>query len=395
MSNHQERPERVFSHFLLPSLVPLRPRMDFRIEKDLSLIIVLFRFPLRPITEQSDPTRPRETRWLDILRIHLLPSISLLNNHSVSSLEIWEVLNLFPIEKRFELYGEWKDVWYRKIPVLGVRKAEAEKEVKSILRRLSTENVKKLGKTLAKVAHTNPAVIWSVALNQVMSYDNLILPVIDAARYLTDLGYDVLAFCVLDALSGTRNKTKEDGTSVAMWLSGTFALFCPPHESLGCHSASNSRCLSSKIVGIASFTGQLYRRWAPMQSSLPVILQYLVNQLNSGNSKDLIVLREIISRMTAIEPFADLSDAQVLSLAGGRYLRNEVFQQTDIAQAGKRVQMTQLANARIRLQNSLFSGKDRSLAMPLLVNIALQRQACLKNTEAHLKSLGALFDQVR
>lgn len=62
--------------------------------------------------------------------------------------------------------------------------------------------------------------IWTVALNQVMSYDNLILPVIDAARYLTELGYDVLAYCVLDALSGTRNKTKEDGTSVAMWLSG-------------------------------------------------------------------------------------------------------------------------------------------------------------------------------
>lgn len=99
--------------------------------------------------------------------------------------------------------------------------------------------------------------------------------------------------------------------------------------------------------------------------------------------------------MTAIEPFADLSDAQVLSLAGGRYLRNEVFQQTDLSQAGKRMQMNQLANARLRLQTSLFNpGTDRSLAMPLLVNIALQRQACLKNTEAHLKSLGALFDQV-
>jgi THO complex subunit 2 len=36
----------------------------------------------------------------------------------------------------------------------------------------------------------------------------------------------------------------------------------------------------------------------------------------------------------------------------------------------------------------------KGLAMPLLVNIALQRQACLK-TDAHLKSLGALFDQVR
>ncbi|GAA5910057.1 uncharacterized protein JCM6883_000540 [Sporobolomyces salmoneus] len=332
------------------------------ISRDFTLLTKICRLIKKDLT--SDSTRPRESRWLDIIRIHLLPSISLLHTHSVSSLEIWDVLSLFPIEKRFELYGEWKDVWYRKIPVLTVRKAEAEKEVKSILRRLSTENVKKLGKTLAKVAHTNPTVIWSVALNQVMSYDNLILPVIDAARYLTDLGYDVLAYCVLDALSGTRNKTKEDGTSVAMWLSG-----------------------------IASFTGQLYRRWANMATSLPVILQYLVNQLVTGNSKDLIVLRELISRMTAIEPFADLSDAQVLSLAGGRYLRNEVFQQTEISQAGKRMQMSQLANARIRLQNSLFSQKDKSLAMPLLVNIALQRQACLKNTEAHLKSLGALFDQ--
>ncbi|GAA5964710.1 hypothetical protein JCM3765_004364 [Sporobolomyces pararoseus] len=339
------------------------PFLGIFISRDFSLLTKICR--IIKIDLNSDSARSRELRWLDIIRIHLLPSISLLQNHSVSSLEIWEILNLFPIEKRFELYGEWKDVWYRRIPILGVRKAEAEKDVKSILRRLSTENVKKLGKTLAKIAHTNPCVIWSVALNQVMSYDNLILPVIDAARYLTDLGYDVLAFCVLDALSGTRNKTKEDGTSVAMWLSG-----------------------------IASFTGQLYRRWPNMSTSLPVILQYLVNQLVSGNSKDLIVLRELISRMTAIEPFADLSDAQVLSLAGGRYLRNEVFQQTDLSQAGKRMQMNQLANARLRLQTSLFNpGQDRSLAMPLLVNIALQRQACLKNTEAHLKSLGALFDQ--
>ncbi|GAA5837682.1 hypothetical protein JCM3766R1_000555 [Sporobolomyces carnicolor] len=338
------------------------PFIGVNISRDFSLLTKICRIIKQDLI--SDPTRPREKRWLDLIRIHLLPSISLLTNHSVSSLEIWEILNLFPIEKRFELYGEWKDVWYRKVPSLSVRKAEAEKEVKSILRRLSTDNVKQLGKSLAKVAHTNPTVIWSVVLNQVMSYDNLILPVIDAARYLTDLGYDVLAYCVLDALSGTRNKTKEDGTSVAMWLSG-----------------------------IASFTGQLYRRWANMATSLPTILQYLVNQLVAGNSKDLIVLRELISRMTAIEPFADLSDAQVLSLAGGRYLRNEVFQQTDIAQAGKRVLMAQLANARVRLQNSLFNSKDKSLAMPLLVNIALQREACLRNTEAHLKSLGALFDQ--
>lgn len=94
--------------------------------------------------------------------------------------------------------------------------------------------------------------------------------------------------------------------------------------------------------------------------------------------------------MTAIEPFADLSDAQVNSLAGGKVLRSEVFQQTELSQAGRRLQMEQMAAARERLTIEL---KRSKLAVPLLVNIALQRKACTA-TEAHLKSLGALFDQV-
>lgn len=127
-----------------------------------------------------------------------------------------------------------------------------------------------------------------------------------------------------------------------------------------------------------------------MAPSLWVILQYLVNQLVSGNSKDLVVLRELIGRMTGIEPFADLSDAQVLSLAGGKYLRNEVFQKTDIAKASARGQQDGLVKAKNRLASSIL---DKGLAMPLAVNIALQRQACLK-TDAHLKSLSSLLDQV-
>ena len=144
-------------------------------------------------------------------------------------------------------------------------------------------------------------------------------------------------------------------------------------------------------IGLATFAGQLYRRWASMAPSLWIVLQYLVNQLASGNSKDLVILRELISRMTGIEPFADLSDAQVLSLAGGRVLRSEVFYTTEITQATKRLQATMVVAAKDRLTLAL---KRSKLAMPLLVNIALQRKACTA-TEAHLKSLGALYDQVR
>lgn len=165
------------------------------------------------------------SRWIDLIRQFLLPAISLLEYHTVAAIEIWTVLSCLPIEARFTLYGEWKDSMYRRIPALTVRKAEAERDVKNVLRRLSTDNVKKLGKTLAKIAHTNPAIIFAIVLNQVQSYDNLIVPVVEAARYLCEFGYDVMTFSLLDALSSGKAKTKEDGTSTAMWLQGTLSAF--------------------------------------------------------------------------------------------------------------------------------------------------------------------------
>ena len=314
---------------------------------------------MRPQT--NPPDHPRRARWLDLVRLHLLPGIALLEHHPAAATEIWRVLSLYPIEERFALYGEVKDSLTRRNPELGVRKAEAERDCKSILRRLSTDNSKKLGKLLARTAYTNPAAVFAVVINQIQSYDNLIVPVVEASRYLSTLSYDVLAYSILDALSSDRPKTKDDGTSIAMWLSG-----------------------------LATFTGQLYRRWVQMQPSLWLVLQYLVNSLVSGESKDLVVLRELIARMTAIEPFADLSDAQVLSLAGGPHLRSEVYQQTDLAKASQRAVQDALVKARSRLRSALL---DKGLAVPLLVNIALQRQACLRTAGAHLKSLGALFDQ--
>ncbi|GEM11852.1 tho2 protein [Rhodotorula toruloides] len=335
------------------------PLVKVFVARDFKLFTKLIRIAVADLAVDF-ANHPRRVNWLDLLRVHLVPAVSLLDSFTAASLELWRVLSLYPIETRFEIYGEWKDVHYRRNPVLGVRKAEAERDVKSLLRRLSTDNVKKLGKSFARIAHTNPAVIFAVALNQVQSYDNLIIPVVEACRYLTDLGYDIMAYSILDALSASKPKTKEDGTSIAMWLQG-----------------------------LATFTGHVYRRWIVMAPSLWVILQYLVNQLVSGNSKDLVVLRELIGRMTGFEPFADLSDAQVSSLAGGKYLRNEVFQKTDIAKASARGQQDGLVKAKNRLASSIL---DKGLAIPLAVNIALQRQACLK-TDAHLKSLSSLFDQ--
>ncbi|KDE09261.1 hypothetical protein MVLG_00581 [Microbotryum lychnidis-dioicae p1A1 Lamole] len=326
---------------------------------DLPAYSRICRIVKQDLTALAPAENPRFARWLVLIRQVLLPGAALLKDNSPVGLLVWDVLRLLTIEQRYQLYGEWKDAAYRRIPVLSVRKAETEREVKMILRRLSTENVKRLGKNLAKAAHNNPIITFAVVLNQVQSYDNLILPVVEAARYLSDLSYDVLTYTVLDALSSNKSKTKEDGTSTALWLQS-----------------------------LATFIGHLYRRWLALEPSLAMILQYLVNQLVSGNSKDLIILREIISKMTGIEPFADLSDAQVFALAGGKVLRSEVFFQTEIGQAAKSKEMALTNNSRERLGKVL---ERTRLSMPLLVNIALQRQACVA-MDTHLKSLGALFD---
>ena len=38
-------------------------------------------------------------------------------------------------------------------------------------------------------------------LSQIQLFDNLIAPVIDALKFLTSLSYDVLGYCLLEALS--------------------------------------------------------------------------------------------------------------------------------------------------------------------------------------------------
>ena len=44
-------------------------------------------------------------------------------------------------------------------------------------------------------------------LSQIQLFDNLIVPVIDALKFLTPLCYDVLTFCLLEALSPNTTST--------------------------------------------------------------------------------------------------------------------------------------------------------------------------------------------
>lgn len=116
------------------------------------------------------------------------------------------------------------------------------------------------------------------------------------------------------------------------------------------------------------------------------ILQYILHQLLEGNPKDLIVLRELISKMTGVEPVSDLSDSQVIALGGGKTLQSEAINPTTTIEKKNATKRSSL-----RLKIAL---QDSSLAIPLLIAVAIQRQECIFSDEdAPLKYLGNLFDQ--
>jgi THO complex subunit 2 len=132
----------------------------------------------------------------------------------------------------------------------------------------------------------------------------------------------------------------------------------------------------------------LFRRYS---ADLSPVLRYIVHQLYNGQTTEIVVLRELIWKMAGIEPLPDLSDSQISAMAGGPTLRVEAV-------------ASDTRGARLDPGDAVLKGPQRlgkalldsSLGLPLLIQVAQQRQACVfQAPDAHLKSLASLYDTVR
>jgi THO complex subunit 2 len=139
--------------------------------------------------------------------------------------------------------------------------------------------------------------------------------------------------------------------------------------------------------GLASFTGMLFRRYS---ADLTPVIKYVVHQLYNGQTTEIIVLRELIWKMAGIEPLPSLSDAQIGAMAGGPTLRIEAV--------ASNARGARLDPSEVTLRGPQRLGKtllDSSLALPLLIQVAQQRQSCVFTAQdTHLKSLASLYDVV-
>ena len=81
----------------------------------------------------------------------IFPSLSKLPANPGVVYEIWEAMKQLPYSDRYDAYCEWKATVYDAAPELVLAKATASNATRKVLRRISKENTKQIGRGLAKV----------------------------------------------------------------------------------------------------------------------------------------------------------------------------------------------------------------------------------------------------
>ncbi|XP_022086856.1 THO complex subunit 2-like isoform X2 [Acanthaster planci] len=289
---------------------------------------------------------------LSLIEGTLLPSMSTLDNNACLSEEMWSLLKLMPYNIRYCLYGRWKNSTYAIHPPLIRIKAVTTDRAKYIMKRLTKDNVKPLGRQIGKLSHVNPGILFEYVLSTIQRYDNFIGPVVDSLKYLTSLSYDVLAYCVIEALANPeKERMKHDDTNLSLW-----------------------------IQSLASFCGTMFRKY---NIELTGLLQYVTNQLKAGKSYDLLILREIIVKMAGIEITEEMTPDQLDALAGGELLR---------AEGGYFSQVRNTKKSSQRLKDALLTD-HLAVALCMLMSQERFNVVFKGGSDGHVKLLGQLHDQ--
>jgi len=109
------------------------------------------------------PNTEAEQHYYDIiscLDASILPSLLYLDSNCSMSEEIWAVLKFFPYHLRYSMYARWKNDSYQLHPNLIRRCGLGQRDIKALMKRVSKENVKPLGRVVGKYSHCAPGLLF-------------------------------------------------------------------------------------------------------------------------------------------------------------------------------------------------------------------------------------------
>lgn len=332
----------------------LLPLVGVKIGQDPVLLLKFARIGKHSLhADRSDLNR---ARWLDLSKRILLPALSLTKSNAGVVNEVFELISNFPVSVRYLLYVEWSSGRTSRNPDIKAAFDQAKAETKDILKRISNTNVRPMARALAKIAFANPHIVITTALPQIEVYDSIAEVFVEGARYFTDLGYDILTWAVVSSMARTgRNRIQEGGMFTSKWL-----------------------------IALSQFAGKIYKRYGMMRPG--PVLQYVVEQLEQGNTADLKMLEQVVASMGGIATDTSYNDAQLQAMGGGPLLQAQtILQVLDRRHDSKKTSE--------RLMKSLH---DTGLAAKFLIALAQQRQACVFDQgDVPLKVMGNTYDEVQ
>lgn len=330
----------------------LLPLVGAKIGQDPSLILKFARIGKASL--KLDDSTANKDRWLDLIKRIILPSISLTKANPGAVNEVYDLINLYSTETRYQVYLEWLSGKTSKTPDMLSASRQAMWETSDVLKKISKTNVKPMARALAKVAYSNPHVVIRTAFRQIESYDSIANVFVEGVRYFTDLGYDVLTWSLIEGLArDTRSGISDDGLFASKWL-----------------------------TALSRFAGNIYKRYNLMKPG--PILQYVSTRLHKGISTELIMLEQLVVSMAGIAPDANYNDTQLLAMGGGQLLQSQTVLQL----------LDQRHTSKLTAKRLIKALQDYGLTGKFLLMMARRRQACIfENKDAPLKAVGHSFDE--
>lgn len=331
----------------------LLPLVGVKIGQDPALLLKIARIGKHSL--QTERTERNRSRWLDLSKRILLPSLSLTRSNAGVVNEVFEMISNFPTSVRYLMYLEWSSGRTSRNPDIKAAFDQARAETKDILKRISNTNVRPMARALAKIAFANPHIVITTALTQIEVYDSIAEVFVEGARYFTDLGYDVLTWAIVSSMAKAgRSRTQEGGIFTSRWLSA-----------------------------LAQFAGKIYKRYGMMKPG--PILQYVAEQLEHGNTTDLKMLEQIVVAMGGIATDTTYNDSQLQAMGGGPLLQSQIILQL----------LDRRHDSKKTSERLIKALQDTGLAAKFLISMAQQRQACVfEEADVPLKAIGNTYDEI-
>lgn len=340
----EHKRERI--HFMLQHVFILGP---YICHDTVTTTRILSYFNLATIAGQLKP-ETMET----VLATCVLPGLCLIKPNPMLYNSLWKVLSGMSFVKRTKIYKHASEIVSKPNAHLANAQQAAARSVQRMLRRLSKQNVKELGRKLGKISARFPFTTISIVLQQIQVYPNMIDSIVDACKYWSSTTFDILVYKIILRFSEGATKLKDDGQHVSLWFSA-----------------------------LSAFCGSLYKKYQNIE--LSALLAYILNTLQDGQSLDLIILKDLVTKLTGTEILKDMSFAQIMSPAFGKAL-NDKHQLMDEKERVK---------GRVRLRRALETNNDSTnITTPLLLVLVNRRQKMVFEMESsQLKFISQLYDE--